>query len=43
MRSVMKLAALAAVATAAACASTQQPASLSQAVTIYERLAAAGA
>ena len=43
MRSVMKLAALAAVATAAACASTQAPASLTQAVSIYERLAAAGA
>ena len=43
MRSVMQLAALAAVATVAACASTQPPASLTQAVSIYERLAAAGA
>ena len=43
MRSVMQLAALAALATVAACASTQPPASLTQAVSIYERLAAAGA
>ena len=42
-KSALKLATAATVAVVAACASTQQPASLSQAVATYERLAAAGA